>query len=106
MVEPRAAFADVTRHARHAKRSAGRLLLSGVGFSAAYFLDPDQGPARRRQASNFFRRTRQRLAHQSVPDPRPGPAEPADAMKNDRLVPHPGIAPSFGSNGRKVVSPW
>ncbi len=106
MVEPRVAIADVTRHARHAKRSAGRLLLSGVGFSAAYFLDPDQGPARRRQASNFFKRTRQRFAHQPASDPQAGPTEPVSAVKNHRLVPHPGISPSFGSNGVKVASPW
>jgi hypothetical protein len=106
MVEPRVAFADVTRHARHAKRSAGRILLSGVGFSAAYFLDPDQGPARRRQASSFMKRTRQRFAHQPAAESRPDRAEPVSAMKNHRLVPHPGITPSFGSNGVKVTSPW
>jgi hypothetical protein len=42
--------ATAKRRVQRTKRSAGRLLLSGIGFSAAYFFDAEHGRARRQQA--------------------------------------------------------
>jgi hypothetical protein len=36
--------------ARRAERRIGRLATAGAGMAAAYFLDPDKGPQRRRKA--------------------------------------------------------
>lgn len=56
MIDTTRTYEAVTRRARRAKRSAGRLLVSGLGFSAAYFLDPDHGAARRRRVVEYVRR--------------------------------------------------
>jgi hypothetical protein len=50
MVDPRETFEAARGHAHRARKSAGRLALSGLGFSVAYFFDPDHGAARRKQA--------------------------------------------------------
>jgi hypothetical protein len=47
------------------------LLLSGLGFSAAYFLDPQQGTARRTQARAFLARARHKIATARVHQRRP-----------------------------------
>ena len=44
------------RHLHRAKRSTGRLLIAGLGFSAAYFFDATQGRARRKQIVGLIRR--------------------------------------------------
>lgn len=49
---------SVGLHAHPGMRSAGRLLFAGLGFSLAYFLDAAQGPARRKQVADVFRRVR------------------------------------------------
>jgi hypothetical protein len=56
--------AKETKHIIHASRggtervanATRRLLTATVGFSAAYFFDPEQGPARRQHALDFIRR--------------------------------------------------
>jgi len=40
------------------KRSSGRLLVAGLGFSVAYFFDAAQGRARRKQFVAMVRRAR------------------------------------------------
>jgi hypothetical protein len=54
MIEPKETLGAARSHARKAKKTAGRLLVSGIGFSAAYFLDPDHGQARRKKALGFI----------------------------------------------------
>ena len=54
-VDPCARFGCTRR--RH-KRSTGRLLFAGLGFSAAFFLDAAQGRARRKQVADVLRRIR------------------------------------------------
>jgi hypothetical protein len=56
MIDPRNTYEAVTRRTRRTKRSVGRLLFSGLGFSAAYFLDPDHGAARRRRVVEYVHR--------------------------------------------------
>ncbi len=48
-----------------------RLLFSGIGFSAAYFLDPEQGAARRKSAVEAFHRAKQAIAHARAVDDQP-----------------------------------
>lgn len=45
-------------HVRRAKKSSGRLLVAGLGFSVAYFFDPAQGRARRKRVVDLIRRAR------------------------------------------------
>ena len=40
----------VAMHARRAQRAAGRVVMATAGYAAGYFLDPEQGPERRRRA--------------------------------------------------------
>jgi hypothetical protein len=47
---PKETLAAARSRARRTKKSAGRLLISGIGFSAAYFFDTEHGKARRQQA--------------------------------------------------------
>jgi hypothetical protein len=47
---PKETLAAAAGRARRTKKSAGRLLVSGLGFSAAYFFDSEHGKARRQQA--------------------------------------------------------
>lgn len=49
----------VRREVHRVKRSTGRLLMAGLGFSVAYFFDATQGRARRQQIVALVRRTRQ-----------------------------------------------
>jgi hypothetical protein len=51
MIDPKATLGAARNHAHKAKKTASRLFVSGIGFSAAYFLDPDHGKARRQQAA-------------------------------------------------------
>ena len=46
MIDPKATLGAARSRAHKAKKTASRLFVSGVGFSAAYFLDPDHGKAR------------------------------------------------------------
>jgi hypothetical protein len=41
-----------------ARKSAGRLFVSGIGFSVAYFLDPDHGKTRRKRALDLMAHVR------------------------------------------------
>ena len=54
MIDPKETLGAVRVRTRKAKKTAGRLLVSGLGFSAAYFLDPDHGHARRKRAWESF----------------------------------------------------
>lgn len=62
MINPHETLKSVSAQTRHARKSGARLLFSGVGFSLAYFLDPDQGRARRQQAMDYLSRARQVMA--------------------------------------------
>jgi hypothetical protein len=71
MVEVRKSFESAGLHVRNAQRRGMRLVFSGIGFSAAYFLDPEHGPARRRQAMVLMRRARAAIASARAADHRP-----------------------------------
>jgi hypothetical protein len=45
---------------RGARKAAGRLAISGIGFSVAYFFDADHGQARRQQAMDLIARVTHR----------------------------------------------
>ena len=63
MRSPAQSVAAVTstaqRSAQQARRTAGRLLATSIGFSAAYYLDPENGAARRTR----LRATARQAAH-------------------------------------------
>lgn len=50
MIDPKATLGVARSRAHKAKKTASRLFVSGIGFSVAYFLDPDHGKARRQHA--------------------------------------------------------
>jgi hypothetical protein len=56
MIDPKATLGAARSRAHKAKKTASRLFVSGVGFSAAYFLDPDHGKARRQHALELIGR--------------------------------------------------
>jgi hypothetical protein len=62
MVDLHKTYESAGQHVRHVQRNSMRLVFSGIGFSAAYFLDPEHGPARRRQAVLLMRRARAAIA--------------------------------------------
>jgi len=70
VIDPRGTFEAARGHAHRARKSAGRLALSGLGFSVAYFFDPDHGDARRKQAVevvNHVRRATTRVKRRRQP---------------------------------------
>jgi hypothetical protein len=53
MIHPKETLGAVRSRAQKTKKTAGRLFVSGLGFSAAFFLDPDHGKERRMRALGF-----------------------------------------------------
>lgn len=45
------------RHVRRARKTTGRFVVSAFGFGLAYYLDAENGAARRRQLHRLLRRT-------------------------------------------------
>jgi len=83
MIDPKATL-DVARSRAHkAKKTASRLFVSGIGFSAAYFLDPDHGKARRRQALGFI----DHLLHSRDGAARGNGTDPAEVAKPADVAP-------------------
>ena len=68
-LDPKGAFEAGRGQAHRARKSAGRLVISGLGFSVAYFFDPDHGSARRKQAKEMvghLRRAKALLARRQA----------------------------------------
>lgn len=89
MIDPTTTYEAVTRRARRAKRSVGRLLVSGLGFSAAYFLDPDHGAARRRRVVEYIHRLGAGtvgMADEAGVTFEPGASQGTDAEIDPRLL--------------------
>jgi len=98
MVDPRNAYKSMSAHARNAQRTSVRLIFSGIGFSAAYFLDPEHGAYRRQQAIDFIRRTRKSIASTKVAGD-----DPTFAM-TDGLVPEVRMAaPREAEDGLRIA---
>jgi hypothetical protein len=57
MRDAQTSIAAAVRSARRTKRTIGRVAFSAAGFSAAYFLDPSHGAARRDQFMGYIRRS-------------------------------------------------
>jgi hypothetical protein len=104
MSEARETERAVTRRARKAKRSAGRLLVSGVGFAAAYYLDPDHGAARRQQAVDVLRRTKR--SRQEAKKSRDSRSHRAADDREANQKADARVVPQFGSNGVSVGAQW
>jgi hypothetical protein len=49
-------FSSAFRHARRARRTTGRMAVSALGFGVAYYLDTQNGAARRDQLRRSLRR--------------------------------------------------
>ena len=75
MIDAKGTFEVARGHAHRARKAAGRLALSGLGFSVAYFFDPEQGAARRKQAVEVVNHVRRAQAH--VKSRRKSPMSPA-----------------------------
>jgi hypothetical protein len=98
MIHPTEAYKAAGQHARRAERTGTRLAFSVIGFSAAYFLDPEHGASRRKQARGFLRRTRQAIASARAVD-----EKPTYAMA-DSLVPEsPATGAPFPTEGLKIA---
>jgi hypothetical protein len=78
-IDPRGTVGSIKGHARHAQRSVGRLLVSGLGFSVAYFFDPDKGQVRRANAISLIGRLRRSRAGKVVEESGPGLGEATGA---------------------------
>jgi len=61
-INPKGTFESARGHAHRARKSAGRLAVSGLGFSVAYFFDPDHGSARRKHAVEMVNHVRRAKA--------------------------------------------
>ena len=61
----------VRRQVHRVKRSTGRLLVAGLGFSVAYFFDARQGRGRRKQIVALLRRARESEVVGSAQHPLP-----------------------------------
>lgn len=61
-IDPKGTLEAARGHAHSARKSAGRVVLSGLGFSVAYFFDPDHGSARRKQAVEVVNHLRRAAA--------------------------------------------
>jgi hypothetical protein len=61
-IDPKGTYEAARGHAHSARKSAGRVVLSGLGFSVAYFFDRDHGSARRKQAVEVVNHLRRATA--------------------------------------------
>ena len=102
-IDPRASLDTAKHRAHRAKKSAGRLLVSGLGFAAAYFLDPDHGKARRGQAFQFIDHIRRARADGKAGQA--GHAEPEVPVKTTD-APGPRGAFQRAANGIRATSRW
>jgi hypothetical protein len=89
MFNPRETYSAAGQRARHAERTGVRLMFSVIGFSTAYFLDPEHGAARRHQALEYFRRGKQMIASARGVDEKPThPVTAASATEPPANEPH------------------
>ena len=95
MVDVRKTFASAGQHARHVQRNVTKLVCSGIGFSAAYFLDPEHGPARRRQAMVLMRRARAVIASAPAGHDAPAPGQTGAFVPGSRAAEAPVPAESL-----------
>jgi hypothetical protein len=58
VIDPRESYKSAEQHARQVQKTGTRVIFSALGFSAAYFLDPEHGASRRRQAVGLIRRSK------------------------------------------------
>ena len=63
VIDPKGTLESARGHAHRARKSTGRLVVSGLGFSVAYFFDPDHGSTRRKQAIEVVNHLRRAAAH-------------------------------------------
>jgi hypothetical protein len=86
-------------HARKATKAAGKWLLSGVGLSAAYFLDPANGTARRKHAVEFLDHTCRKIARSKIMNVDP------NAPKWEDYVTERRPEPEYLANGANFTLP-
>jgi hypothetical protein len=98
-IDPKGTFESARGHAHRARKSAGRLAVSGLGFSVAYFFDPDHGSARRKHAVEMVSHVRRAKAH--VKSRRGQRIAPTTVMPTE-----PGSAASLRpvTNGSRVIT--
>ncbi len=79
VIDPKGTFEAARSHVHRARKSTGRLLVSGLGFSVAYFFDPAHGSARRKQAIEVVNQVRKAGAHVKSRRSQPSAPTRADA---------------------------
>ena len=79
VIDTKGTFEAARGHVHRARKSTGRLLVSGLGFSVAYFFDPDHGSARRKQAIEVVNQVRRAGAHVKEP------TQPAVGSDRERI---------------------
>jgi hypothetical protein len=106
-IDPKGTFEAARGHAHRARKSAGRLAASGLGFSVAYFLDPAHGRDRRKQAMEMVNHVRRATAHvkgrrgqKTTPAATTSATAPATAPTSN-TGPGPG-APQGATNGSRA----
>jgi hypothetical protein len=70
------ALQAVTRRARKAKRTSGRIVLSALGFGVAYYFDTTNGAARRQKLQEQLRTAVRKIDGVFSPDPVVGDVPP------------------------------
>ncbi len=98
-------MSSTIRHARRARRTAGRLLVSGFGFGLAYYFDSVNGPVRREQLRRSLRRTALTIDSVWAPeaeDPPPVFTPLLRGLSAEEYEPHP--AQRHGRAGRPTLS--
>jgi hypothetical protein len=68
-IDPQGRLQEAGRRAHRARKASGRIFVWGVGFGAAYFLDPENGAARRARLRTALRRTALRIDSATSLDP-------------------------------------
>jgi hypothetical protein len=99
MIDAGATLETARSRVRRARKTGGRLLVSGLGFSAAYFFDPDHGRERRQRALALIGHLRRSAATESAPGEPAVPPLP-DAAGETR-GPFKRAANGVGAPGRR-----
>ncbi len=87
----------VAARAHRARRTGVRLWYTAIGFAAAYYLDPERGPARRRRVAEAWRRARPSVATaRSVHD------EPRDGVRAHRAAAPVDVVPRLTAEGMRI----
>jgi hypothetical protein len=96
-IDPKRALHTASARAQRTRKTAGRLMISGLGFSAAYFFDAEHGKARRQQLWDLVDHFR--LSRQAAKRSPGGQGAPP------LVGSHPGAPVERSANGVRATAP-